>query len=67
MADGRRCWHDFGPVIVGLLTDIFSYQVAFLVSAGIWVIAMLLATILPETRLSHLENDLIPDKNKQEL
>ncbi|MGI9195634.1 MAG: MFS transporter [Candidatus Nanopelagicus sp.] len=57
----------FGPVIVGLLTDIFSYQVAFLVSAGIWVIAMLLATILPETRLSHLENDLIPDKNKQEL
>nr|WP_320410436.1 MFS transporter [Candidatus Nanopelagicus limnes] len=57
----------FGPVIVGLLTDIFSYQVAFLVSAGIWMIAMLLATILPETRLSHLENDLIPDKNKQEL
>lgn len=57
----------FGPVIVGLLTDIFSYQVAFLVSAGIWIIAMLLATILPETRLSHLENDLIPDKNKQEL
>lgn len=57
----------FGPVIVGLLTDIFSFQVAFLVSAGIWIIAMLLATILPETRLSHLENDLIPDKNKQEL
>ena len=57
----------FGPVIVGLLTDIFSYQVAFLVSAGIWIIAMVLATILPETRLSHLENDLIPDKNKQEL
>ena len=57
----------FGPVIVGLLTDIFSYQVAFLVSAGIWMIAILLATILPETRLSHLENDLIPDKNKQEL
>ena len=57
----------FGPVIVGLLTDIFSYQVAFLVSAGIWIIAMLLATILPETRFSHLENDLIPDKNKQEL
>jgi hypothetical protein len=50
-----------------LLTDIFSYQVAFLVSAGIWMIAILLATILPETRLSHLENDLIPDKNKQEL
>ena len=57
----------FGPVIVGLLTDFYSYQTAFLVSAGIWLIAMLLATILPETRLSHLENDLIPDKNKQEL
>ena len=57
----------FGPVIVGLLTDFYSYQTAFLVSAGIWLIAILLATILPETRLSHLENDLIPDKNKQEL
>ena len=57
----------FGPVIVGLLTDLYSYQTAFLVSAGIWLIAILLATILPETRLSHLENDLIPDKNKQEL
>jgi len=59
--------HIYLFVIVGLLTDIFSYQIAFLVSAGIWIIAMLLATILPETRLSHLENDLIPDKNKQEL
>ena len=57
----------FGPVIVGLLTDLYSYQTAFLVSSGIWLIAILLATILPETRLSHLENDLIPDKNKQEL
>ncbi len=57
----------FGPVIVGLLTDLYSYQTAFLVSAGIWVLAILLAAILPETRLSHLENDLIPDKNKQEL
>ena len=57
----------FGPVIVGLLTDLYSYQTAFLVSSGIWLIAILLATILPETRLSHLENDLIPDRNKQEL
>ena len=57
----------FGPVIVGLLTDLFSYQVAFLVSAGIWVIAIILSAILPETRASHLKDELIPDKNKQEL
>ena len=57
----------FGPVIVGLITDLFSYQAAFLVSAGIWVIAILLATVLPETRRVHLEEDLIPDRNKQEL
>jgi hypothetical protein len=38
-----------------------------LVSAGIWAIAILLAVFLPETRLAHMENDLIPDKNKQEL
>ena len=57
----------FGPVIVGLLTDLFSYQVAFLVSAGIWVIAIILYAILPETRASQLKDELIPDKNKQEL
>ena len=57
----------FGPVIVGLLTDNFSYQVAFLVSAGIWVIAIILSAILPETRASQLKDELIPDKNKQEL
>jgi MFS family permease len=57
----------FGPVIVGLLTDNFSYRVAFLFSAGIWVIAIILSALLPETRLSHLKDDLIPDKNKQEL
>jgi MFS family permease len=57
----------FGPVIVGLLTDNFSYQVAFLVSAGIWIIAIILSAILPETRASKLGDELIPDKNKQEL
>jgi len=31
------------------------------------VIAILLAIILPETRLSHLKTDLLIDKNKQEL
>ena len=57
----------FGPVVVGLLTDLYSYQTAFLVSAGIWIIAIVLATFLPETRMSHMKEDLIPDKNKQEL
>ena len=57
----------FGPVIVGLLTDLYSYQTAFLVSAGIWIIAIVLATFLPETRMSHMKEDSIPDKNKQEL
>jgi len=57
----------FGPVIVGLLTDLYSYQTAFLVSSGIWIIAIVLATFLPETRMSHMTEDLIPDKNKQEL
>ena len=56
-----------GPVLVGFLTDNYSYQTAFLFSAGIWVIAILLAIILPETRLSHLKTDLLIDKNKQEL
>ena len=56
-----------GPILVGLLTDNFSFQVAFLFSAGIWIIALALSAVLPETRASHIENDLIPDKNKQEL
>jgi len=56
-----------GPILVGFLTDNYSYQTAFLFSAGIWVITILLAIILPETRMSHLKNDSIIDKNKQEL
>jgi MFS family permease len=56
-----------GPILVGLLTDYFSYQAAFLFSGFIWVIALLLSATLPETRVAHLANDLIPDKNKQEL
>jgi MFS family permease len=56
-----------GPILVGLLTDYFSYQAAFLFSAGIWIIALALSAALPETRASHIEDDLIPDKNKQEL
>jgi hypothetical protein len=50
-----------------MLPDYFSYQAAFLFSGFIWIIALVLSATLPETRASHLENDLIPDKNKQEL
>jgi MFS family permease len=56
-----------GPILVGLLTDYFSYQAAFLFSAGIWIIALALSAALPETRASHIDDHLIPDKNKQEL
>ena len=56
-----------GPILVGLLTDYFSYQAAFLFSSVIWLIALVLSAALPETRASHIEDDLIPDKNKQEL
>jgi MFS family permease len=56
-----------GPILVGLLTDYYSFQAAFLFSGLIWIIALILSAILPETRASHLADDLIPDKNKQEL
>jgi len=50
-----------GPILVGFLTDNYSYQTAFLVSAVISAIAILLSVLLPETRSSHLDNDLIID------
>jgi MFS family permease len=56
-----------GPILVGFLTDNYSYQTAFLFSAGIWCFAIFLSAILPETRSSHLKKDLIIDKNNQEL
>ena len=56
-----------GPILVGFLTDNYSYQTAFLVSAVISAIAILLSVLLPETRSSHLDNDLIIDKSKQGL
>ena len=55
------------PNLVGFLTDIYSYPTAFLASAVISTIAILSSLLLPETRSSHLDNDLIIDKNKQEL
>jgi len=56
-----------GPILVGYLTDTFSYQTAFLTSAAVFTSAIFLSLILPETRQSKLGDELIPDKNKQEL
>ncbi|MSV64938.1 MAG: MFS transporter [Actinobacteria bacterium] len=56
-----------GPILVGFLTDVYSFQVAFIASAIVYSSAIFLAFILPETRQSKLGFELIPDKNKQEL
>jgi len=56
-----------GPILVGYLTDTFSYQTAFLTSAAVFTSAIFLTLALPETRQSKLGYELIPDKNKQEL
>ena len=56
-----------GPILVGYLTDTFSYETAFLTSAAVFTSAIFLSLALPETRQSKLGFELIPDKNKQEL
>ena len=56
-----------GPILVGFLTDTYSFQVAFIASAIVYSVAIFLAILLPETRQSKLGYELIPDKNKQEL
>jgi MFS family permease len=56
-----------GPILVGYLTDTFSYETAFLTSAAVFTSAIFLSLMLPETRQSKLGFELIPDKNKQEL
>jgi MFS family permease len=56
-----------GPILVGLLTDLYSFQAAFILSAAVYSSAIFLALILHETRQSKLGHELIPDKNKQEM
>ena len=41
-----------GPIALGVLTDLISFRVAFIVTAGVFSIALLLALSLPETRKS---------------
>lgn len=43
-----------GPITVGYLSDVFSFRMAFIVSAAVFSVAVLLAFRLPETRQSHL-------------
>jgi MFS family permease len=39
-----------GPIIIGAVSDFFSYRAAFGMSAGIFVIALALVYQIPETR-----------------
>ena len=43
-----------GPIAVGFLSDAFSFRAAFIASAAVFSVAVLLAYRLPETRRSHL-------------
>ena len=46
-----------GPIIVGAISDIYSYRIAFALSAVIFSIAVYLTTQIPETRKSHLSGN----------
>ena len=43
-----------GPIIVGAISDMYSFRIAFALSAAIFSIAVYLTTQIPETRKSHL-------------
>ena len=43
-----------GPITVGILADLFSFRMAFLVTAIVFSIAVFAAFTLGETRKSHL-------------
>jgi len=49
-----------GPLIIGALSDAYSYRTAFAVSAAVFAIGALLTTRIPETRQSYL-----PDKGEE--
>ena len=42
------------PIILGFIADHYGYRPAFLVTAVLMSLAVLVATKLPETRASHL-------------
>ena len=43
-----------GPIIIGALSDMYSYRTAFAVSAGVFALGAFLATQIPETRENFL-------------
>lgn len=43
-----------GPIAVGYLSDAYSFRAAFIASAAVFSVSVLLAYRLPETRRSHL-------------
>ena len=43
-----------GPIAVGYLSDAYSFRAAFIASAAVFSVAVILAYRLPETRRSHL-------------
>lgn len=52
-----------GPVTVGFLSDVFSFRAAFMMTAAVFSVSVLLAYRLPETRQSHLMQRRMPDLN----
>lgn len=43
-----------GPLIIGALSDVYSYRIAFAVSAAVFVVGVFLTTRIPETRGSFM-------------
>ena len=46
-----------GPIVIGAISDIYSYRIAFALSAAVFSIAVLLSARIPETRKSSLAED----------
>jgi len=46
-----------GPIIIGALSDAYSYRTAFAVSAVVFAIGTFLTTQIPETRHAYLPGD----------
>lgn len=46
-----------GPIIIGAISDIYSYRTAFALSAAVFSIAVLLSVRIPETRKGSLTED----------
>ena len=47
-----------GPIIIGWLSDLYSYRAAFAASAAVFTIAVILSTQIPETRKTEEPQDI---------